>query len=1045
MENNYTALHLHSDYSLLDSATKYESYIDRAKELGQTAICFTEHGKTPGWFNKMQYCKAKGLKYIHGVEIYLTESLNEKVRDNYHTILIAKNASGFKELNSLVSRAFDKEHFYYTGRLTFDEFLNISDDVIRMSACLASPLNKLPVTHKRYKQLLTKYNYLEIQPHLCEEQIAYNRHLAEMSQKFNIPLVATTDAHSLNKYYEGCREVLMVTKGQVYDGGGFDLTYKSYDEMLNAFRKQAAIPEYMFVEALENTNVIRDSVEDYHIDTSIRYPKLYGSKEKDHEKLLEFIDKKYNEKVTKGIIPVSQQAAFKDAIKEEIRVFTKVGMDGFMLAMGEIIEWCRNHDIIIGPGRGSVTGSRVAYVTDVTDVNPEKWDTIFSRFCNESRVEVGDIDIDVTAEDRPKIFEYIIDRFGADKTARIPTYGTLQDKAAIKLIVNYYKKQWEKEHGSAGKGQCPFTISYAEEIINIYKENADEAREKYPDIFKYFDGLNGIKQSQSIHPAGIVISPITLEDNVGVFNKDGERCLLIDMDEVHDIGLVKFDFLVLETLDMLSDCYKYIGIPYPRAHEIDWEDKAVWEDMITSSVGIFQFEGEYAMSLLRRFKPQNIFDMCLIAAALRPSGASYRDDLIERKPHKNPSPMIDELLANNNGYLVYQEDVIAFLQKICGLSGGEADNVRRAIGRKDVDRLNKALPQILDGYCKKSDKPREIAEQEANEFIQILKDSSEYMFGKNHSISYCLFGYMSAYLRYYYPLEFITSYLNHESKDENITKAVEFAKLKGIKISNPVFGISTGTYFFDKETNTIAKGVGSIKGVSAALGDELYEFSKRIHTDSFSELLMEMYAQCKGINRAKITTLIRLDYFRNYGNAPTLEKIYSTMDEIGVLKERKSLPATLTANAEFMKIAEPYVDRYTKTGKLAKNAAIKDRAGLIRAVEKHIRSLNIQDYDTRIKLKMQMEYIGYILPTNEASDRKKLYVEKVQRLKSKSTGKVWAYVLNTISIGTGKAGRLTLRKWRYDTSPVKEKDVIYVNQIIKDKKGYWNLMEYVHI
>ena len=252
---------------------------------------------------------------------------------------------------------------------------------------------------------------------------------------------------------------------------------------------------------------------------------------------------------------------------------------------------------------------------------------------------------------------------------------------------------------------------------------------KYPELFYYFDGLYATKISQSIHPAGMVISPITLVDNYGMFNKDGDNCLLLDMDNVHDIGAVKYDFLILKTLQVIRDTCSYLGKPYPKTHEINWNDKNVWDSMMQSSVGVFQMEGRYAFDSLKKFAPQSIFDMSIVTACIRPSGASYRNELLARKEHKNPSEIIDNLLKENLGYLIYQEDTIRFLQEICGLSGSESDNIRRAIGRKQKDRLAAAMPSILEGYCGKSPRSRDVAEQEAKEFLQILEDSASYQFG----------------------------------------------------------------------------------------------------------------------------------------------------------------------------------------------------------------------------------------------------------------------------------------------------------------------------
>lgn len=649
--DNYVAYHVHSDYSLLDSTTDFNLYIEKAKQLGQKAICFTEHGNTRGWVAKKMACDEAGIKYLHGVEIYLTESLHEKVRDNYHTILIAKNRQGFLELNKLLSMSTDEDHKYYVGRLSFDEFLNISPNIIKISACLASPLNKLDVSHPYYEKLVKKYDYLEIQPHDCEDQIVYNRHLAVLSQMYDIPLIAATDTHSIDQYYAECRALLAYAKSKHYDTeDDFDLTYKPREELEEAFRKQDSIPEEVWQAAIDNTVLMANQVEEFELDTSLKYPILYGSAEEDREKFIQNINEKLEAKLEAGIIPREQEQAFRDAIKEELRVFTKLGMCGFMQSMSEILTWCHENGIVTGPGRGSVAGSRVAYITDITDVNSETWHTVFSRFCNEDRIEVGDIDTDVIEDDRPKIFNYIIERFGQQKTAFVPSCGTLKDLATIEEIVRGFRHKWAEQHPEADKGENPYQVSLVAKIKADYGKDAETCKQKYKEVFYYFDGFLNTRVSQSVHPAGIVISPVTLDDNYGIFHhKDSGVVLQIDMEEIHEVSLVKYDMLVLNTLQIIRDACKLANIPYPKSHEIDWDDQKVWEDMMVSNIGIFQMESPFAGKMLKDFNTKSIFDMSLVTACIRPSGASYRNDLISRVPHHNPSPMIDELLADNNG------------------------------------------------------------------------------------------------------------------------------------------------------------------------------------------------------------------------------------------------------------------------------------------------------------------------------------------------------------------------------------------------------------
>ena len=754
MTNNYVTYHLHSEDSLLDSCTNYKLYIDKAVELGQKAICFTEHGNIYNWIEKKMYCEEKGIKYLHGIECYLTESLDEKVRDNYHTILIAKNYKGFQELNTLIDLSTREDHFYYKPRITFDEFCEISDNIIKISACLASPLNKFRKEYaqwstSKFHKLINKYDYYEIQPHVnSDEQKEYNLWLIDLAKCFNKPLIAGTDTHSLDKYKAECRSILQKAKKITFTNQDeFDLTYKSYDELVEMFKQQGVVGEEIYLTAIDNTNKMADSVESFELDTSFKYPPLYDD---DVRVMKQRINKVYNDKLKKGIIQKNPE--YKKRILEEMRVFNKVGMVGFMLFMSELVSWCWENNIPIGFCRGSVGGSTVAYITDIIDVNPVVWNTVFSRFCNEDRKEIGDIDIDVSPSQRHLVYDYIINRFGQDKTAYILAIGTISDKGTIDEI------------GRA----LEIPLNEVAQIKKEYEINPEETKSKYPNVFYYFDGLINTAISQSMHPAGIIASPVTLPDNYGTFWSEGKRILQINMEEVHEVSLVKYDILGLKNIEICKDACEFADMTYPKSHEINWNDEKVWDDIITSPIGIFQFEGDYAFDLLKRYKPLKVNDLSLVNASLRPSGASYRDRLIAKENNHNPSEIIDNLLADNNGFLVFQEDTIKFLQEICGLSGSEADNVRRAIGRKQADRLQAALPQILEGYCNKSDKPREIAEKEARAFLQIIEDSSNYQFGYNHSTGYSMIGYLCGYLRYYYPVEFIASYLNNANNEDDI-------------------------------------------------------------------------------------------------------------------------------------------------------------------------------------------------------------------------------------------------------------------------------------
>lgn len=1036
----------------MDSATTYQEYIDKAVELGQTALGFSEHGNVKEWTAKKVACEKAGLKFIPACEIYLTRSLLQdvdgepkKIRDNYHTILIAKNYDGLLEMNQLVSMSTDEEHNYYNGRISFDEFLGISDNIISTSACLASPLSKLELDDPYYEKLVQKYTYLEIQPHNCEEQIAYNRHLAWLAEKYHKPLIVGTDAHSVSDYKNECRDILMLYKGQHYDGEDqMDLVYRSYDEICEAFRQQDSIPESLWLEALENTNVMAASVEPFELDTSNKYPILYGTAKKDAEVYTQNIWDSFEEKLKSGVIPKEQEAGFRAALEEEISVFNEIGMAGFMQSESEIIRWCHDNGIVTGPSRGSVSGSRAAYVTDITDVNPETWNTVFSRFANRDRVELGDIDTDVIASDRPKIFEYIIGKFGQPKTARVPSYGTVQDKKAIEIIVGAFRKKWELEHEGEDNNTCPYSLAEQKKLKEEYDKDAESFMTKHKDIAYYFSGLLGIKISQSVHPAGIIISPITLQDHYGTFWKDGEQVIQIDMDSAHDVGLVKYDFLILRNIGIIKDACSLAGIPYPKSHEVDWDDQKVWADMLSSPVGIFQMEGDFAFKLLKDFNPTSIFDMSLVTACIRPSGASYRNDLIARKPHHNDSKIVDDILADNNGYLVYQEDVIKFLQDGCGLSGSEADTVRRGIAKKNLDMLNQMMPKIKDGYCKKSDKQRETAEKEVEEYVQILIDASSYMFGYNHSVSYCLVGYLCAYLRYYYPYEFVTSLLNNAANESDIAGATQLAKQLKISITPPRYGSSSDVYGFNKETKKISKGAASIKHMNAAASVALYQLSHE-EKRTFSETLCEIRKR-KAADAQQLDILISVDYFQQFGNITELTRI------LDLVREFKSGETKSYRCAKVGETMKPLIERHAsnlkkdgKPGTSYKFSCEADVIAFLNECEELILSYHLDDVSYRVKAANQQEYLGYIaLETGMEDDKRKLYVADVYELPNKFRGGVWKYKITTSGLFSGKSSSIAISPVVFNRMPLKKGDIIQVPDggLFKDNKGYWNLSYY---
>ena len=621
----------------------------------------------------------------------------------------------------------------------------------------------------------------------------------------------------------------------------------------------------------------------------------------------------------------------------------------------------------------------------------------------------------------------------------------MQEKGTIKGIGNALAKYWEEEKTGVPfkpsdkfSPDNPYSLSNIDEIISEFFADEQSARKNHPDIFQYYDGLLDTKISQSVHPAGIVISPITLDDAYGVFDKDGDLCLMIDMDELHEVGAAKFDFLILSNIGIINETCRLAGIPYPQMHEINFNDQKVWADMLRSPVGIFQMESPFAFSMLKKFVPHSIFDMNLITAAVRPSGASYRDKLMNKIPNKNPTKEIDKLLENNLGYLIFQEDIIAFLQQICGLSGSEADNVRRAIGRKDAERLERAMPKILEGYCKNSDKPREEAEKDAKTFLKVIEDASEYSFGYNHATEYSLIGYLCAYLRCYYPCEFITAYLNNAANEDDVINGTSLAHEYGFKVTPPRFGTSRDAFYFNKEKKEIAKGLTSVKYMSAALANELYDIYDEVKGRSFMEVLKALSKT--SIDTRQLDILIKIGYFEEFGNMGELLKlvqVYSFFKNGTAKSVSKSKVVGFLTDI----ISDYATDKGVKGNEL-KSYTITDMDGLLAACEEQIRKSNIPDLTLKVKIQNSIDYLGYVgIQTGLPEDRRKLLITEVFPMRGQN-GVPWGYKVNTQSLGTGKQSSLTIPARIYAENQVAKGDIVYAENCYKNPKGYWYLNSY---
>lgn len=967
MINNYVPTHLHSTYSINDSTTDPEDYINKAKELGMKAIAFTEHGNAFNWIKKKQLCDKAGIKFLFGIEVYLTKSHEVKERDNYHTIMIAKNHDGIKEILNLLSISTDKEHQYYKNRLSFEEFCNSSRNIITTSACLGSPLAHLDRSDEWFDKLMARYDYLEIQPHSEARQIKYNQYICELASEYNKPIISGADTHEINEYKSECRKIILRSmQGDKYldDMENFDLTFKSFDELVEMYRKQGVLDEETYMTAINNTNVLADTVEDFELDYTFKYPDIFK------DPIPTMISRCYdrlNYLIDTSVIKDENFMNYSDRIDSEVEVFNKLNMGSFMLYFGQLIGWCKENNIEVGPGRGSVTGSLVAYLLGITEVDPIVWGTNFVRFCNVNRYSLGDIDCDFPPADRPRVYKYIREQFGDTNSAYIVTFQKLKVKSiidsvgrALKMDVSETERikagynDIEREEKSIHKQLENNKISEKEheELMKEIDKKTYEYMSKFENIFYYFKGLNGAIASTGFHACGIIGSPINVVETIGVrYNKDKDIFIAqCDMKNVDSVNYVKYDILSLKTMQVLRDTFRFAGLDYPDLDKINWKDEEVFKDMMTSPVGLFQMEADSAFQYLCKFNTSSVQDIALVNALIRPSCASFREQAIQKVLNKNPTEEIDAILDDTYGYLIYQEQIILFLQKICGFTEAEADIIRRAIGKKSKALLDEWMPKIEEGYIKMSSKSEDEARKEFEIFSHILINASDYGFSYNHSIAYSMITYLTAYARYYYPKEFISSYLNNASNDDDIKDGIRLAELKGVDVVSPKYGISRGDYII--KNDKVYKGLESVLNVSNIVGEDLYTYAQQNKPNDFLELLDGILA-LPSTNKTNIETLIKIDFFSEFGSGKKLLKIYELYRE---LNDRKVLDKEKTSSGIKKIIIRKLKDNEAGFTATAKQYKIVGR----KLLEELWRLLPNEEFTILERVTHQLSYLNYI-------------------------------------------------------------------------------------
>lgn len=1029
MNENYVVYHLHSDlsncFTNIDSITKYKEYIEYAKSLGMKALAFSEHGNVCEWYHKKEDIEKAGMKYIHAVEIYITETLNKKIRDNYHCVLIAKNYNGVKEINKLCSKSFNRKdnHYHYNPRVSFEELSTISENIILTTACLGGVLNKSDEEFKnKFIEFMCKRKdncFLEIQHHNVEEQIKYNQYLYELSKNTGIKLIAGTDTHCLNETHLRGRKKLQEGKKIFFsDEDSWDLIFKNYYELMSAYVKQNSLPLDVISEAVENTNVMADMVEEFTLDKNTKYPHIYNSS-------VETFRKKINEgyRNNKYVQQRYSLQEVKKVLQEEFQVYNKTKSIDFMLLQEYIRGFERENGIQCGYGRGSVTGSFIAYLLGITGVDSVKNKLNFFRFMNPDRVSNADIDTDYSSKDREKVKYFLLhDRMNLPhiKTSEIITFNTIALKGAIKDIARAFH----------------LPLNVAQEISNsVYlNENkewdiAGKYKRLYKEVYEYAKIVEGTIVSVGSHPSGVLISDLDIEETIGMCSlaTSDYPVSMLNMKELDALFYVKMDILGLDNIGIINDTCKMVGIERLNPDNTNLDDEKVWKDIREDTTLIFQWESDSARAYLKEFMSDKTLEIAKKHSEdfsyikwfsfgnglIRPGCADFRDDVAKGKMLITGFKELDNFLSKTFGYVTMQEDIMQFLVKFCGYSNAESDTVRRGIAKKYG--TEKFIPEIERRFIEYSHKKYGVSEDKLKEiikrFLQAIISASSYSFSWNHSDAYSMIGYICGYLRYYYPLEFITSAFNiFTDKQDKIIKITEYAKKKNIQIRPIQFRYSNAEYSCDKVTYSIYKGITSIKYLNSKVANSLYDMKNK-HFNSFVDFL-----KVNPCNIKQTKILITLDFFKEFGKTKKLLKICEYYEQYFLKNQFKKYEVSHNLVDFFKKYA-----RETK-----KKFKIEWNDNVINEI---ISTIPDEDLPVPILLKAQSEYLGYL----EFANPKLKDYGFILDVNVKYSPKLTIYRLDT-----GETITVKVKKETFKYCPIEKNDIIKYKAKLEPKQKLIN-------
>lgn len=887
---DFVHLHCHTEYSLLDGAIRIKDLCAKAKEYGMSACAITDHGNLYGAAYFYDACKNAGIKPIIGCEVYVCKNYKDKTpetgKKRNHLILLAQNDLGYHNLVKLVTEA-NLNGYYYKPRIDKNILRKYQEGLICLSACLAGEipqailekdLNLARNLVKEYADIFPNRFYLELQSNGLKEQEIANASLLELAKTENIPLVATNDCHYLNKQDAYAHEVLLCIQTQTTIDDPRRMRFETeefyYKPPETMEREFAHIPE-----AIRNTVKIAEAC-NVELDFGNHYFPVYplpegASMASEFRRLAqEGLEKRLAKHPDRAAINAKE---YWDRLEYELKVIEDMGFPGYFLIVQEFINWAKDHGIPVGPGRGSAAGSLTAWALRITNLDPLPYNLLFERFLNIERVSLPDIDVDFCERKRVEVIRHMVDTYGESSVAQITTFGTMKAKAAVRDV------------GRALGISLSETDRIAKLIPFSLKMTIDKALELEPELKKIYQNdariknlldvaksLEGLVRHASTHAAGLVVSDKPMQEYLPLYTgKRGELVTQFDGPMTEKTGLVKFDFLGLKTMTLIQDTLENIaaqGKEVPDLETLPLTDKKVYELYAKGETdGIFQVESNGMRQYLRQLKPSCFEDIIAMLALYRPGplGSGMVDEFIKRKHGqtevKYPHEKLKKCLKDTYGVIVYQEQVMQIAQIIAGYTLGGADLLRRAMGKKKIEAMKKEREKFVSGAAATLN----VSEKQANEIFDLMEKFAEYGFNKSHSAAYALISYYTAYLKVYYPVEFMAALLSSEmGNQDKLLKYISVCRDMNIPVMPP--SVNSSQWMFSAYGENVLFGLGGIKSV----GDEaikeltqareqngeytsLFDFCQRINKRRLTKRVLEALIKsgacdCFGVKRAKL-------------------------------------------------------------------------------------------------------------------------------------------------------------------------------------------------